>query len=374
VSRTIFGSSGAQLATTFVAARTNHANTFSGTGAPTTADTGQTYALTNSGGTGDGLSIIGGKLTNTATHAGLAAGYAQVTHAQNVNRVGARFTFGAYTTTNGAAVVGIWAAPLNSSYPVIPNAPCHLVITPTAWNYGVFQGNALTNIASGQFSSPLATDGTEHRVDVVINGTTATLLLPDGSLASVTDSRIASLAGRHAFVEVYALDANTDSKAAFTAIWSDDGTPTAPGDVLPLLVGTRNLTAPTVVQSAPVSNADVAVPTSETNVDGTALAVTFTVPAGCTAVEVTLRGALAMTAPGQVLWGYREGATTQGMATVVNGQVTGNVGYSHVWSGLVPGSTHTITWRHWCVQSGVATFKREFGAGYWATMKVTPIL
>lgn len=169
------------------------------------------------------LSIIGGKLTNTATAAASRAGYASQTFTTNVRRIGGRFTLSPNTNPGGGvAAFVIWKTPL-TNLAVLPDSPLHLIVSDIGWALEVYESGVPRTPAGGgnTFLYPLATDGlTVHEVDVAIDGTTAIMRFPDGSTATITDAAIGTNAGPNACYEVYQGNAATDTKAAFTETWA----------------------------------------------------------------------------------------------------------------------------------------------------------
>lgn len=341
-------------------------------GAPEAARAGGAWALW--GGTVGATAeptVVSGKLTS-AIPGTVAAGYASLPLRYSGRRVGAKFVFGAYSTNMGAAVIGLFGASIEATWPTIPDSPCHLVISPVDWIYGVYSGDVFTQVATGQFATALAADGvTEHSCEVNLDqaSDTAYITLPDGSVRAITHALIGSVVGNWAFWEYYR-SATTDSLAAFTDVWSDslraDALPTARR--LSLIPG-----VPASVDYAPATNADVAVPDAEATVDATNLAATVWIPPGCTALLVEMDGILVMSGSTRVFWSIREGATTYGTRNVVSQQYSGALHSSVKITGLAPGSAHTYVWRHWAIAAGVATLKLDSPNGYSAVMKFTPL-
>jgi hypothetical protein len=194
-------------------------------------DSGQVWKETQNTAPGAALQIISGKLTNTVTAAGAGAGYAEIDMTAPVTRVGGKFVLnpggdnGGGTYDYGGIEIGVWKEPISSNFPTIPNSPCHLVVYPEYWNFGVWDrdgGGMLQSIKTVFFAAPLATDGTTvHTIDVRFDGATAYLTLPDGTTDTITDARILSRAGNWAQWEIYQQDAAVHTKAAWTEVWAD---------------------------------------------------------------------------------------------------------------------------------------------------------
>ena len=195
------------------------------------ADSGQVWKKTQNQAVGAALQIISGKLTNTATATGTAAGYAETDATAPVTRVGGEFVFqpggskGTDTYDYGGIEIGVWKESIAANFPTIPNSPCHLVVYPEYWNFGVWDrdgGGMLQSIKTVFFTTPLVKDGTTlHTIDVRFDGATAYLTLPDGTTDTITDARILSRAGNWAQWEIYQQNAAVHTKAAWKRFWFD---------------------------------------------------------------------------------------------------------------------------------------------------------
>lgn len=189
-------------------------------GQPTSLDSGQKWTHTGPIGGSHELRVVDGALTNEIA-SGPTAGYAEAELAGTVTRIGAKVTFGAYSTDDGVAALAIVSAPFDDSD--IPAMSCHLVVGPTRYIFGVWENpGTLVSLQTRDFDTPLTADGaTEHMIEVQIVGSTATILVSGGIVGQVTDARIATSGGPYCYWEVYAVDAATDSKAAFQEVWAD---------------------------------------------------------------------------------------------------------------------------------------------------------
>lgn len=186
------------------------------TGALVAADSGQTWD--HSG--GFPLSIIDGTVGNAATGGSPGAGYIDVDMSSRVTRIGARFRYTASGTTNFSnAVVVCWDTSFTTP---IPDSPCHLGIQPNKAEYSIWEGAATEILWTHTFAELLVTDDvTEYFVDVILNGDTATVMLPDGTVVTHTDTRIGSLGGNFAGFEIYDGIPDTDHHARFLEVWAD---------------------------------------------------------------------------------------------------------------------------------------------------------
>lgn len=313
--------------------------------------------------------VVSGKLVLDSTLVGGAYAQQALTGEQ-ITRLGAKFTFSSYSTSAGAVTLVSWAQSISNTSPAIPDSPCHLVLSPTQWIYGVWSNNVFTQIAAGTYATALTADGAaEYSAEVVVDRQQAKayVTLPDGSVVTVSDSRIGTLSGVVACWEIYR-QALTDTKAAFVETWGQSGK----SDFIPMTKAiVKAISFPVVVQYAPASDVSIAIPTSEATVDATNLAATITLPIGCSALEVTLSGYLGAATQKQVLWAVRIGATTYATQTVCNQAIDGLVNYTARIANLVGGGTYTVLWRHFATTSG-ATLRLNSPNGYVATMKLTP--
>ena len=344
-------------------------------GTPTTLGSGQAVEHTKNSEPNAGLRVVSGKLTNTATNAGTAAGYICVDLGSDVKRIGADFTFSAKTTDGGSAVLVVWDGDLGDTYPTIPNSPCHLRVRPDGWSFDVWEANALSVVTSGTFKTALAADDTTtHRCEVTLTGDTARILFPDGSTATIEDARIASNAGMEACWEVYQDTASTDTKAAFVSVWADsEGVSRRFGaahseDVVQAISAASPVT---VHQYAPATELVVVAPTSSAPIDATNLFLNDVLVPASGRLLIEMEGYIEMSAAANVVWlaGLSGGSTASGSASVVNQQWTGRARFSWLFTGLTPGVAVDVTWRHFCTVASTCTFKARDSSGRPAVMK-----
>jgi hypothetical protein len=355
-------------------------------GVPVVADSGQTWTQYPTSGT-DELRVVSGQLTNT-TASSVAAGYQQRDLGAAVTRIGADFTLGTQTTDNGAIGLVIFKTAIASA--TIPDSNFHLVVTRLNWQLGKFVSNTFTQIAYGAFAAALACDGaTVHHVDAVLNGDTASILLPDGTAVSVTDAAIGTTPGHIACFEVYALDASTDAKAAAVNVWADASAfwsshqvpEMSPNRLYPILVDLPFI-KPVTALWAP-SSTDVAIPaygSGPSEID-TAFRVTATVPPSGGFV-VDMDGYVKVGASTEVFWNvlYVGGSVVGAAARPVNGwDPVGPYQLRHARiivpaGSYAPGTTATFSWAHWCTTTNAGTvFHVDLGSGYAASMTVSPL-
>ena len=315
--------------------------------------------------------VVGGKLTSNISGS-VAAGYAQVQLPANVTKVGGRFTLGAKTTDNGSAVLIAWGSSIASTWPAIPDSPCHLAITSTQAIYGVWSGGSFTQVKAWTFDTPLTCDGaTVYTCEVWIDRATssAVCFLPDGTVRPVSHAGIGAVSGAWACWEYYR-QATTDALAAFTEVWatcrSFEGAGMAKwAAALPNPV-------PKSVVYAPGSSQDKVAPTSLAAVDSTNLKVSVYAPASGK-VLIRLSGYLSMSGSTRVFWAVKAGATAFGTTNVVGQQFTGMVTMERLLTGLTPDLLYDFEWHHFALASSTATLKLDSPNGYVATMTATPV-
>lgn len=166
-----------------------------------------------------GLQVVGGALQTMATGHGLASGYAQVDMHAPVTRIGAEFEFTDATDPRGAIALPIWTQPFNETWPRVPDSPAHFLMTRTDWSYELYRDGSQVALTSGKFDPPLPVN-TPLSVEIRLHGDTALLLLPDGSMPTVTDPRIA-VPGRYATFESFVWDPATMTHPRMFRVWAD---------------------------------------------------------------------------------------------------------------------------------------------------------
>jgi len=189
------------------------------------ADTGQSWSVVASRGDSPSnpsrLTIIDGMLTNTVDTAESNAGYITANLGNVVKTIRCQFAFlGGSGSHGGTITLAIWKKHLYD-LSNIPDATCHMTVTDTAWAFGVFVNGVLVQLATDSFASALATDGTIYNLEVVIEGTTATIHLPDGTTRTVTDARVSSGIAKFACFEVYQNNSATDPRPMFKSVFAD---------------------------------------------------------------------------------------------------------------------------------------------------------
>lgn len=337
--------------------------------APVAGDDGVPVVLTPATGPA-AFTVTGGRLVSGVNGDTAKAAYWTQDAGGEVHRIGGEFPFGAGTDA-GSAVFLLLEDHFPEPY-ALPDGPLHFVITPAQWTFGVCEGGAVVQLASGTFRTPLAQDGTVHRAEARRDGATATLLLPDGTTAVVTDSRIASIPGTHAVFEVYR-NTPEGATAAFVRFWADtDAVPlggTAPSDTA-RIVSALGATPTAGAKHAPAL--PITIPGSMTNVHPE-LTTTATVPASGKLL-VTLSAWISANA-GTTYWALYNGANPLLWRAVADGATERLVTLVHVVAGLTPGTVMTPDWRHMnTASSGGTVMWLDTAGGYEAAMAITPII
>ncbi len=177
----------------------------------TQADSGQSWTTSGT----QPLRIRNQRVTLAAGVVG--AGYGQISLSAPVWQQGAEFVFESGSTSTGAVTILV----ANTAAMDLSDLACHFTVNPTNWVFEVRQGSgSLIVLASGAFSPALTADGqTAHRLSATFLGSTAFISLPDGQVAIVTDSRIATFNQGHCMWEVIT-NASTDRMPAIKRVWA----------------------------------------------------------------------------------------------------------------------------------------------------------
>jgi hypothetical protein len=350
-------------------------------GQPTTTDSGATWRYIQTAASGSAMTVVSGLLTNTAVASGAAAGYAEVALSGNVNRIGADFRMVGGSTTNGVLTMGIEQASIVSTYPSIPAMRCHFWITKNNWALAIWpsQGAGAEVILSQGSLAFTLLDATTYRVEIVIDNDTAYLLLPDGSTAIVTDSRINSLAGPYAFWEVFAQSADTDAKAKIRRVWaSADLSPIYADSPIPRLAQVPQ-TFTSLVKVA-TADAGYSAPAAYAPAEMTSvLRQVFVVPASGSVVQ-RLTAWAGQSASVGYYWApqitdYAGASLRAPLVQIFNVPNAGEwVTIEYVHTGLTPGMQCQARWEHCSGGTlGQGWVTVEGGTGRQATMTVTPL-
>lgn len=162
--------------------------------------------------------VENGRLTNDSRDNRSAASYLL---GPSASSLGALVTFDRRRPLRlrdqGGVMIGAWAWDLRRDWPKLPDSPCHLVVTPTHWIYGVAERGALRIVDRGVFlRRPRA--GATPRLHVEIEPGVARLRLPGGVRADVVDPAIQPESAAISCFEVYQQNAARDARGGFVGI------------------------------------------------------------------------------------------------------------------------------------------------------------
>jgi lysophospholipase L1-like esterase len=204
---------------------------------PATAKTGQALGYV---GSGSPAVMANGRLY-AANGSGVKALYARSADLGSpVHHLGARFVFKAGSGgTSGLVCLGITTEMVTGGFtPTSIDMPLHVWSTRSTWAITIWDGSnhggpAQVILASGSYPIALdADDVTQYEIEAWINGTTITVRLPDGTIRTASNAKVASYAGNFAFFESMRSDA-TDDTAGISHIWADTNEqPPAKGGVV----------------------------------------------------------------------------------------------------------------------------------------------
>lgn len=141
----------------------------------------------------------------------------------NPKRIGGTFRF----ATGGTALYGQqialigWVTP-QASPSFQWAASVHFLASRWRWSIGYIDiaNGTFTAVTSGGYTTGALPTDTDLTFEIVLNGTTATVSLPDGSSATSTDSHYAGSIGSAAW-ETYQLNPQASGIATIVAGWSD---------------------------------------------------------------------------------------------------------------------------------------------------------
>lgn len=147
--------------------------------------------------------VTGGALVADYSGEASTAAYPFVDMGAPVVDMRARVSWAAGTANN--AVIALIATPLDTGEvsSITTGPSLHITFTDTRVAVEVFVDDVNTTIQTINFSSVMAKDGTQYvfgwqKPD---GGSTMTILMPDGTTATVTDSRLADCGGQYAYCE-----------------------------------------------------------------------------------------------------------------------------------------------------------------------------
>lgn len=351
--------------------------------APTKHDSGQAIRYVTNGVGGAGATIASGRLTNTASAAANAAVYCTSNLGAPVKRVGAEFSFSSGgSTTNGAMTLMILTQDITDTFPTLPDASLHFVVTPVGWTVSFIQSGSVVQMFPGTFKTALTQDGTTtYRAEVQIEGTKCSVLMPDGSTQVYTDSRFASIGGNFFSFEVFENAANTDDKPQFAKVWADvAGVGTDRSQVTIPDLALASQTAAKLARPQYVfytgGTGTANLPASSSAVDLTHLRMQNLIVPDSGAMLVEFSGFLTMVSTARVFWVFEFGGTSDWVTQeVYNGPAIAGIKLSAkaVLSGLSPGATVDLRWYHWSTVLNSGYLNLDNGGGHQPLMVVTPV-
>ena len=164
--------------------------------------------------------VANGRLEVSWPASAPGAYYLQAPMASKVRRIGATFGFGPSANyTSGSFCLAAWTT--DGAQPGISQAHCHIFTTVVGWLFQIVTGGMIITITQGGYAAPLPQDWSELRLEVVIEGSTAYIYLPDGSTAIAQDSRIGTISGYSPCWEFYRDAGTTTVPLAFYEVWAD---------------------------------------------------------------------------------------------------------------------------------------------------------
>jgi hypothetical protein len=125
-----------------------------------------------------------------------AAAYVMQQPPGALRRIGAVFGVDPGSTAGSLGVI-FWTSTERFS------GPLHLAIGSERWIASTAENESLTEIGSGALSTPLPLDGRPSRVEVVLDGDTMAITLPDGSVVRPHGTDVARLPAAVACWEFY---------------------------------------------------------------------------------------------------------------------------------------------------------------------------
>lgn len=141
---------------------------------------------------------------------------------RKINRIRAEFQFIGAGATDGESVT-LGAFTIFKSSATVPDSHGYLVMTRTTWSFNVCQAGAVTQLLSGSYTSlPLNTTLMAEIVTDPVNNI-ATLYLPDGSNATITNTAIGQVLGTYLGSGTAVAAGNTDKKVYVMNVWGTDG-------------------------------------------------------------------------------------------------------------------------------------------------------
>lgn len=214
--------------------------------------------------------VASGKYLTSGAGTGQRAWYGEFHAGERITRIGAEFKFTAGAGgKNGVLALIPWAASVTASAD-IPPTPLHFTLSRTGWTVGILETTNGTIVNIGAGSYPELSADTRYIGEAVIDGDTAYLCLPDGSVAKVTDSALEGISGEYAGFEFYQLDGSVDDRVQIGRVWAGVGDQGVVGAATFWAASRANARIPAAKTITSVS--DSAIPTTEALIDPSAIA------------------------------------------------------------------------------------------------------
>lgn len=380
---------------------------------PAFLDTGQAVDFVSENQSNWKPQIANGELVHgSLPGSGPYAAYYQAQLNGDCYKAGARWVVDSNDgSTNGSMCLAAWSSIYGPPGDTVPKSPYHVTVntlSPTNnvqfWvtDGGGSGSDHLKSIKSWTCSVPNSDGIEEWELSVHIDPAsgTATFKLP--GVESVSGSRYVSITEAEVnevlngfyglppvtfdqllkgadvlIIEHYAPNnAQTSVYPRFLDMWGDILRPArnASNEIEShATVATSSLS--TYVHYSPATAVNTTVPNTLTAIPGLS-PLTFTLPLGCSAVEVeaTLYYTVT-TGPSRIIMNFSEGLTGFDTRTVLNtAPFVGEVRYTGYRNNLMPGSTHTFVLNHMVASGTGATLNCDGPNGYVASWKVTPVV
>lgn len=146
--------------------------------------------------------------------------YVNVKLGKKVKRIGCTFAFDGTNPGDGSLCLATWNRDEAISDSTT-RAQVHFNVLPDRWTYEVLDGPSHFNmIGSGSYPTALPLDGTRLTVEITLEGDTATIYHPNGTVSTVTDPAIESVQGYTACWEWYA-NTNASVPIKLYETWAD---------------------------------------------------------------------------------------------------------------------------------------------------------
>lgn len=206
--------------------------------------------------------VASGNFLTSGAGTGQRAWYGEFASPERITRIGAEFKFAAGSGgKNGCIALIPWSDSVTASSD-IPPTPLHFTVSRFGWSVGILEttNGVIENVGSGSFETTLSAD-TIYSAEAIIDGNTAYLTLPDGTVATVSDAAIASVVGTYAGFEFYQFDGATDDSVHIGRFWSGIGDQRIAGASVLSVASRKLVRQPSALTLTSVTSSSI--PTSE---------------------------------------------------------------------------------------------------------------